>query len=104
MAGAVHELANELLCYGVRLQIVPRNGTPVEVHCYATDAAPRGRCEELLTGGEARIARMAAAGSTNHEIAACLSISHKTVEAHLGHVYRKLAIRSRTELAYVLAS
>jgi hypothetical protein len=93
MAGAVHELANELLCYGVRLQIVPRNGTPVEVHCYATDAAPRGRCEELLTGGEARIARMAAAGSTN-----------KTVEAHLGHVYRKLAIRSRTELAYVLAT
>jgi len=57
----------------------------------------------VLTAGEARIASMATAGSTNREIAQWLHISHKTVEAHLGHIYRKLGVRSRTELAYLLS-
>jgi DNA-binding NarL/FixJ family response regulator len=51
-----------------------------------------------LTERERRISQLVSEGLTNNEIAAALSVSAKTVEAHLGHVYRKLGIRSRTEL------
>jgi DNA-binding CsgD family transcriptional regulator len=52
-----------------------------------------------LTDTDARIAELVAAGMTNRDVAATLFISPKTVEAHLGHIYRKLGIRRRTELA-----
>jgi DNA-binding CsgD family transcriptional regulator len=52
-----------------------------------------------LTESEARVARLAAAGRTNQEIARTLSMSVRTVEGHLSHVYAKLGLRSRTELA-----
>jgi len=45
------------------------------------------------------VAGLIAAGRTNREIAHALRISPKIVEAHLGHLYRKLGLRSRTELA-----
>ncbi len=51
-----------------------------------------------LTPTERRIAAMAAAGRTNREVAAALSLSAKTIEANLARVYRKLQIRSRAEL------
>ncbi len=57
-----------------------------------------------LTETEARIARLAARGKTNHEIAAALVVSPKTVEWNLTKVYRKLRVRSRTELAVAAAS
>ncbi|MFD0634513.1 response regulator transcription factor [Catenulispora yoronensis] len=40
-----------------------------------------------------------AAGHTNREVAARLFISIRTVETHLAAVYRKLGVRSRSELA-----
>ena len=43
-----------------------------------------------------------ARGATNREAAAALFVSPKTIEAHLNRVYRKLGIRSRTELARVV--
>ena len=46
---------------------------------------------------------LAAEGRTNKEIAAELYMGVSTVEAHLSHVYRKLGIRSRAELAGRLA-
>jgi DNA-binding CsgD family transcriptional regulator len=52
-----------------------------------------------LTESEERIVRLAAAGRTNQEIARTLSMSVRTVEGHLSHVYAKLGLRSRTELA-----
>jgi DNA-binding CsgD family transcriptional regulator len=52
-----------------------------------------------LTESEARVARLAAAGLTNREIARTLSMSVRTAEGHLSHVYAKLELRSRTELA-----
>jgi DNA-binding CsgD family transcriptional regulator/tetratricopeptide (TPR) repeat protein len=52
-----------------------------------------------LTASEERIAGLAAQGLTNREIAARLYVTVKTVEAALSSVYRKLGIRSRTELA-----
>lgn len=51
-----------------------------------------------LTTGERSVAELAATGATNREIAASLYLSEKTVEAVLTRVYRKLAVRSRTEL------
>jgi DNA-binding CsgD family transcriptional regulator len=52
-----------------------------------------------LTPNEARVARLVAAGGTNREVADALSVSVHTVEADLKRIYRKLGIRSRTELA-----
>jgi DNA-binding CsgD family transcriptional regulator len=57
---------------------------------------------DALTPAEKRIARHAADGMTNREIAGALYLSIKTVEMHLGRVYRKLGISSRAELAGAL--
>ncbi|MFD7081842.1 AAA family ATPase [Streptomyces sp. NPDC059918] len=56
-----------------------------------------------LTGSERRIAELAAAGRTNTEIADLLHLARRTVETHLTSTYRKLGIRSRTELPATLA-
>jgi DNA-binding CsgD family transcriptional regulator len=52
-----------------------------------------------LSAAELRIAELAAGGRRNREIAAELAVSLKTVEWNLTRVYRKLGVRSRTELA-----
>jgi DNA-binding CsgD family transcriptional regulator len=57
-----------------------------------------------LTAQEREIARVVGSGATNQEAAAALFLSPKTVEAHLSRVYRKLGLRSRTELALRLTS
>jgi DNA-binding CsgD family transcriptional regulator len=55
-----------------------------------------------LTDAELRVARLAAGGARNREIAERLFMSVRTVEGHLSNIYAKLGIRSRTELAVVL--
>ena len=57
-----------------------------------------------LTPTEARVAELVAAGGTNREVADALFVSVHTVEANLKRIYRKLGIRSRTELASILPS
>jgi DNA-binding CsgD family transcriptional regulator len=56
-----------------------------------------------LTESERRIATLVAEGSTNREVANALFITEHTVETALTRVYRKLGIRSRSELAVRLA-
>ena len=56
-----------------------------------------------LTPVEARVARLVAEGCTNREIGDRLFVSPKTVEATLTHVYRKLDIRNRAELAAAIS-
>jgi DNA-binding CsgD family transcriptional regulator len=56
-----------------------------------------------LTGREREIADLiAAAGHTNREIAEQLVLSTPTIEAHLRHIFAKLDVRSRVELATAL--
>jgi DNA-binding CsgD family transcriptional regulator len=57
------------------------------------------RTLDELTPQELQIARLLANGKTTREAAAAVFVSPKTVEYHLGHVYTKLGIRSREELA-----
>jgi len=52
-----------------------------------------------LTPTEERVAHMVANGLTNREVASALFISHKTVEANLSRIFRKLGIRSRRDLS-----
>jgi len=61
----------------------------------------RGRrgSADRLTPTELQVAELAVAGLRNSEIAARLFLSGKTVEANLSRIYRKLGVRSRTELA-----
>jgi DNA-binding NarL/FixJ family response regulator len=56
-----------------------------------------------LTPQESSVAKLAAAGFRNREIAERLGLSPKTVEWTLTRVYRKLGLRSRTELAVRVA-
>ena len=55
--------------------------------------------QEGLTAAERRVAALVAEGRTNREVAAALFLTERTVASHLTHVYAKLGIRSRTELA-----
>jgi DNA-binding CsgD family transcriptional regulator len=58
---------------------------------------------DVLTAAERRVAAAVGAGLANKEAAAALHVSVKTVDAHLQAIYRKLSIRSRTELALMVS-
>jgi DNA-binding CsgD family transcriptional regulator len=64
-------------------------------------AAP-GRGQAELTTTEQRVAALVVSGRRNREVAGELFISVATVEAHLTRIYRKLGVRSRTEMVRVL--
>jgi DNA-binding CsgD family transcriptional regulator len=55
-----------------------------------------------LTASELRVARMAADGMTNRAIAQALFLTENTIETHLRSVFRKVGIRSRSQLARAL--
>jgi len=85
----------------------PRSGSDVdERERAATELARipirRGAGDEL-TPTEEQVAKLAAAGRTNRQVAQELFMSAKTVEANLARVYRKLGIGSRAELGAAMA-
>jgi DNA-binding CsgD family transcriptional regulator len=55
--------------------------------------------DDGLTPREREVARCAGSGMSNREIAAQLGISPATVDVHLNHIFQKLGIRRRAELA-----
>jgi DNA-binding CsgD family transcriptional regulator len=55
--------------------------------------------EDGLTAAERRVATLVAEGRTNREVAAALFLAERTVAGHLTHIYAKLGVRSRSELA-----
>ena len=72
----------------------------------ASGETPRRRRVDTLdelTPQELQIARMVAAGASQKEVAATLYLSPKTIEYHLGKVYRKLGITSGRQLHHRLA-
>jgi DNA-binding CsgD family transcriptional regulator len=79
------EADSELSLLGSRTRRVIRSGT------------------EELTAAERRVAALAADGYSNQQIADALVVSIRTVEAHLAHVYQKLNIKSRRQLAAALS-
>jgi DNA-binding CsgD family transcriptional regulator len=73
----------------------------------ATGARPRKLVltgVDALTASERRVARMAAQGMSNKELAQALFVTVKAVEVHLSSVYRKLQISSRAQLAQALTA
>jgi DNA-binding CsgD family transcriptional regulator len=84
-----------------RLEAHPwANRTRAELRASGESARRRvATAPEQLTSHEMRVALMVAQGATNREAAAQLFLSAKTIDFHLGNIYRKLGIRSRTELA-----
>jgi DNA-binding CsgD family transcriptional regulator len=97
-----------------------RQGVELAHQCGATALVARGNDElaatgahprtillsglDALTASERRVAQMAAGDMSNKEIAQALFVTVKTVEQHLGRVYRKLDIGSRRELGAALAA
>ena len=73
--------------------------------------AQRGRGErkrpssgwDSLTPTELDVVRLVSEGLGNKDIAARLFISHRTVQTHLTHVYSKLRVTSRVQLAQEVA-
>jgi DNA-binding CsgD family transcriptional regulator len=74
-----------------------------EAAAYAGRArGPRRRPDggwDGLTPAEAEVVRLAVDGLSNPEIGARLYMSRSTVKTHLAHVYAKLGVANRTELA-----
>ncbi|TFV57886.1 helix-turn-helix transcriptional regulator [Mycobacterium sp. PS03-16] len=71
------------------------------VHAGPATFAP---ATESLTAQELHIAQLAADGLTNREIADRIYLSHRTVAAHLYHVFPKLGVTTRSQLAAALQS
>jgi DNA-binding CsgD family transcriptional regulator len=127
LARSPFERARTLLAYGSRLHRARRRADARDRLREALEAferlgadpwADRARAElraagaikrepvgdpDELTAQEVRVATAVARGATNREVAAELFLSPKTIEFHLGRVYRKLGIHSRTELAALAA-
>jgi DNA-binding CsgD family transcriptional regulator len=83
------------------LRIFQELGTPVwaeKAHAELGRIGGRRRTEGL-TPAEHRVAALVAEGRTNREVAAALFLSERTIATHLSHIYDKLGVRSRTELA-----
>jgi DNA-binding CsgD family transcriptional regulator len=125
---AVLELARAQLDLGATLRRLRhrieardplRQALEIATRCGAVPLAERAREESLLAGArprrprlrgidaltpaELRVARQAAEGRSNREIAQALFITSKTVADHLGSSYSKLQITSRAELVAALA-
>ncbi|MBT1090307.1 AAA family ATPase [Streptomyces sp. Tu102] len=71
-------------------------------HRFVPCGGPEQPAVELLTAQELQVARAIGEGLSNAEAATTLFLSRKTVEAYLTRIYRKLGVRSRSDLARCL--
>lgn len=93
------------------LELARRCGAAALEDCARTELAASGARPrkavftgvDALTPSELRVARMAAGEMTNREIAQSLTVTQKTVETHMRHVFQKLDVAKRTELAAALS-
>ncbi|MGH3567127.1 MAG: ATP-binding protein [Pseudonocardia sp.] len=89
-----HRYAADALVERAREELIATGARPRRVALSGADA---------LTPSERRVAELAATGMSSRDVAQALFVSAKTVETHLGSVYRKLAVGGRAELAGALA-
>lgn len=73
-------------------------------HAASPSDAPGGPDLTLLTTQELRVARLAADGLTNQQVAGALFLSVRTVEFHLSNAYRKLQVNRRAQLVRLIAA
>jgi DNA-binding CsgD family transcriptional regulator len=104
--GSVQRLANQRraarVTLGEALAELQRLGATIWAERARSELqriAGRAPSSGELTASERRVAALVAEGQTNREVAAALFLAERTVETHLSHIYAKLGIRSRTELA-----
>jgi DNA-binding CsgD family transcriptional regulator len=100
--GQAQAIAPRARALAGRCNAAPLQGSLAAVGEHAPGAQILGehdQCAPHLSKAELRVAELAAKGSTNEQIARKLFITVSTVEQHLTHVYRKLAIQRRTELS-----
>jgi DNA-binding CsgD family transcriptional regulator len=93
----LHSAQEELALLGAEPYLARCNRELAACGLAAAEAGGRDRAR--LTPQELSVARLAASGLSNREVAAELVVSVKTVEFHLRHAYHKLGISSRKQLA-----
>jgi DNA-binding CsgD family transcriptional regulator len=87
------------------LEIFERLGAPLwagKARAELARIGGRAPASDVLTEGERRIVAGVAAGGKNREVAAALFLSEHTVETVLSRAYRKLGVRSRSELTRLM--
>lgn len=98
---AARSLAQE--CYAIAAEVgmkhVRRDASSLLEMIGARAPAPPERDWGTLTETEQRVVGLVCEGLTNPEIARALYVSPRTVQTHLRHVFRKLGMRSRADLA-----
>jgi ATP/maltotriose-dependent transcriptional regulator MalT len=85
------------------LEIFNRLAAPLwagRVHAELARIGGREPAGAELTATEQRIAELVAEGRSNKDVAKALHVTARTVEGHLTHIYEKLGVHSRTELAH----
>jgi DNA-binding CsgD family transcriptional regulator len=104
--GAAHRRAKHKRAARETLESARETFERMGAHAWAERAREElarvgGRAPSLgaLTPTEQRVAELVAEGLQSKQVAAALFVSQKTVEGHLTHIYSKLGVRSRTELA-----
>jgi DNA-binding CsgD family transcriptional regulator len=118
------ERARTILCWGERLRRAKRRSdargklldayeeldrlgstlwaSRAQAELAATGLRPRRRepsTRTTLTPQERNVAELVAEGLTNQEVAISLFVSTNTIETHLRHIFQKLGVRSRVQLA-----
>ena len=78
-------------------------GVAAVVAVFAREAPATTSPLDALTPAERKVAELVAEGLTSRQIAELLFVSPRTVDAHLSHIYRKLAIPTRAKLAALMA-
>ncbi|MGE5155897.1 MAG: helix-turn-helix transcriptional regulator [Betaproteobacteria bacterium] len=97
-----HDSAAQLWREGARLDIDEASSQALRGHRVTRARPDRGW--QSLTPAELAVAELVAKGLHNADIAARLFVSPATVRSHLGHIFQKLEIRTRAQLAVQAAA